>query len=160
MVIGGRSVESSDGRYIDVENPANRTTIGQVPRAAADDIDSAVRRAAAAFEAWRLVVPRDRGRLLSSIADAMEAELETLGRTVAQETGKAIRTQARPEVKSAIDVFRYFGGVTSELKGETVPPGEHVLSYTQQSGIGREYSLEGMLDSFTQRKSVTVNLRY
>jgi betaine-aldehyde dehydrogenase len=30
----------------------------------------------------------------------------------------------------------------------------------KQSGIGREYSLEGMLDSFTQRKSVTVNLRY
>jgi hypothetical protein len=65
MVIGGRSVESSDGRYIDVENPANRTTIGQVPRATADDIDSAVRGAAAAFEAWRLVVPRDRGWLLS-----------------------------------------------------------------------------------------------
>jgi acyl-CoA reductase-like NAD-dependent aldehyde dehydrogenase len=28
----------------------------------------------------------------------------------------------------------------------------------KQSGIGREYSLEGMLDSFTQRKCVTVNL--
>ena len=28
----------------------------------------------------------------------------------------------------------------------------------KQSGIGREFSLEGMLDSFTQRKSVTVNL--
>jgi acyl-CoA reductase-like NAD-dependent aldehyde dehydrogenase len=28
----------------------------------------------------------------------------------------------------------------------------------KQSGIGREQSLEGMLDSFTQRKSVTVNL--
>ena len=136
MVIGGRSVESSDGRYIDVENPANRTTIGQVPRATADDIDSAVRGAAAAFEAWRLVVPRDRGRLLSSIADAMEAELETLARTVAQETGNAIRTQARPEVKSAIDVFRYFGGVASELKGETVPLGEHVLSYTRREPIG------------------------
>jgi acyl-CoA reductase-like NAD-dependent aldehyde dehydrogenase len=26
------------------------------------------------------------------------------------------------------------------------------------SGIGREFSLEGMLDSFTQRKNVTVNL--
>jgi betaine-aldehyde dehydrogenase len=136
MVIGGRSVESSDGRYIDVENPANRTTIGQVPRATADDIDSAVRGAATAFEAWRLVVPRDRGRLLSNIADALEAELETLGRTVAQETGNAIRTQARPEVKSAIDVFRYFGGVTSELKGETVPLGEHVLSYTRREPIG------------------------
>ena len=29
---------------------------------------------------------------------------------------------------------------------------------TKQSGIGREFSLEGMLDSFTQKKSVTVNL--
>jgi acyl-CoA reductase-like NAD-dependent aldehyde dehydrogenase len=28
----------------------------------------------------------------------------------------------------------------------------------KQSGIGREFSLEGMLDSFTQRKNVTVNL--
>jgi betaine-aldehyde dehydrogenase len=29
----------------------------------------------------------------------------------------------------------------------------------KQSGIGREFSLEGMLDSYTQRKCVTVNLR-
>jgi betaine-aldehyde dehydrogenase len=28
------------------------------------------------------------------------------------------------------------------------------------SGIGREYSLEGMLDSFTQRKTVTINLNF
>ena len=28
----------------------------------------------------------------------------------------------------------------------------------KQSGIGREFSLEGMIDSFTQKKSVTVNL--
>ena len=35
----------------------------------------------------------------------------------------------------------------------------HSYGGFKQSGIGREYSLEGMLDSFTQRKSVTVNLR-
>ena len=28
----------------------------------------------------------------------------------------------------------------------------------KESGIGREFSLEGILDSYTQRKSVTVNL--
>src|SRR6185503_3102485 len=88
------------------------------------------------FEAWRLVAPRDRGRLLSKIADAMEAELESLSRTVAEETGNALRTQARPEVKSAADVFRYFGGVAGEIKGETVPLGEHVLSYTRREPIG------------------------
>jgi acyl-CoA reductase-like NAD-dependent aldehyde dehydrogenase len=31
-------------------------------------------------------------------------------------------------------------------------------SYGKQSGIGRKFSLEGMLGSFTQRKNITVNL--
>jgi betaine-aldehyde dehydrogenase len=136
MLIDGQSVESSDGQYIDVENPANRTTVAQVPRATDADVDVAVRKAAAAFESWRIVAPRDRGRLLSKIADAVETELESIARTVATETGNAIRTQARPEVTAAIDVLRYFGGVASELKGETVPLGEHVLSYTRREPIG------------------------
>jgi acyl-CoA reductase-like NAD-dependent aldehyde dehydrogenase len=38
-------------------------------------------------------------------------------------------------------------------------PGHSYGGY-KQSGIGREFSLEGMLDSFTQRKSVTVNLQF
>ena len=136
MVINARSVEASAGRYLDIENPAHRTVIGEVPRATGADVDTAVRAAAAAFETWRLVAPRERGRLLSRIADAVEAEVESIARTVALETGNAIRTQARPEVKSAVDVLRYFGGVASELKGETVPLGEHVLSYTRREPIG------------------------
>jgi betaine-aldehyde dehydrogenase len=136
MLIGGKPAESSDGRFIDIENPANRTVIGEVPRATDADVDRAVRAAATAFEAWRLVAPRDRGRALLKIADAVEAEVESIARTVALETGNAIRTQARPEVKSTVEVIRYFGGVVSELKGETVPLGEHVLSYTRREPIG------------------------
>jgi betaine-aldehyde dehydrogenase len=136
MLIGGQPAESSDGRFIDIENPANRTVFGEVPRATDADVDKAVRGAATAFEAWRLVAPRDRGRALLKIADAVEAEVESIARTVALETGNAIRTQARPEVKSTADVIRYFGGVVSELKGETVPLGEHVLSYTRREPIG------------------------
>src|SRR2546425_5253114 len=38
-------------------------------------------------------------------------------------------------------------------------PGQSYGGY-KQSGIGREYSLEGMLDSYTQRKNVTINLSF
>jgi acyl-CoA reductase-like NAD-dependent aldehyde dehydrogenase len=38
-------------------------------------------------------------------------------------------------------------------------PGQSYGGY-KQSGMGREYSLEGMLESYTQRKSVTINLRF
>ena len=44
------------------------------------------------------------------------------------------------------------------IRGSGSFPGQSYGGY-KQSGIGREYSLEGMLDSYTQRKSVTVNLQ-
>src|SRR5215471_12765322 len=53
-----------------------------------------------AFPAWSRMVPRERGRLLARIADALEARVEELARTIALETGNALRTQARPEAKT------------------------------------------------------------
>ena len=136
MCIGGEARHSASGAFIDVENPANHTIVGRVPRAADADVDAAVRAAASAFEQWRGVAPRDRGRALVQIADALDADLESIARILALETGNAIRPQARPEVRGAADVFRYFGGLASELKGETIPLGEHVLSYTRREPIG------------------------
>ena len=136
MIIDGKAVDAQDGRVIDVENPANRQVIAQVPRGGEADVDRAVKSAAKAFETWREVPPRDRGRLLMRIADAVEAEIEPIARTVALETGNAIRTQARGEMKVTADVFRYFGGLASEAKGETIPLGENMLCYTRREPIG------------------------
>ena len=136
MLIEGRWEGSADGRLLPVENPADRRVIGQVPRAGAPDVDRAVRAATKAFEAWKRMPPRERGRLLTRIADAMEAESEAIARLIATETGNALRTQSRPEAKATAEFFRYFGGLASEVKGETVPLGEHVLSYTRREPIG------------------------
>ena len=38
--------------------------------------------------------------------------------------------------------------------------GEKVKALKLESGIGREFSLECMLDSYTQRKNVTINLTH
>lgn len=137
MLIGGEWVDSADGRTFDVETPARRgSVIAQVPRAGAEDVDRAVKAAGAAFPSWRSVAPRDRGRILARIADDVEAAIEDLARTLAAETGNAIRTQARPEAKTVADVFRYFGGLGGELKGETVPLGETMFSYTRREPFG------------------------
>lgn len=136
MLIGGEWVGSADGRELPVEAPGTRTTIANVPRGGVEDIDRAAKAAAAAFPAWSRMAPRERGRLLQQIADRLENRVEDLARCLAEETGNAIRTQARGEAKSAVDIFRYFGGLASELKGETIPLGEHVLSYTRREPIG------------------------
>ena len=36
----------------------------------------------------------------------------------------------------------------------------HSYGGYKESGIGREFSLEGMLESYTQRKNVTINLTH
>lgn len=136
MLIGGQRVDSACGETIAVENPANRSTIAHVPRGQREDVDSAVEGAAAAFESWRKVNPRDRGRMLLKIADALEARVEDLARIIAEETGNALRTQARPEAALTADIFRYYGGLASEIKGETLPLGESTLSYSRREPIG------------------------
>src|SRR5690242_244325 len=136
MLIGGEWVDSAAGEVLEVEDPAHRTPIAVVPRGRAEDVARAVKAAAGAFPAWSRTVPRDRGRLLARIADALEARLEELARTIALETGNALRTQARPEAKTTVDILRYFGGLAGELKGETIPLGEQVLSYTRREPLG------------------------
>jgi betaine-aldehyde dehydrogenase len=136
MLIDGEWVRAVNGQELTVEAPGTRTSIASIPRGGAEDIDRAVKAAARAFPAWMRVAPRDRGRLLQQIADAMEVRVEELSRIIAEETGNALRTQARGEAKGAVDIFRYFGGLASELKGETIPLGENVLSYTRREPLG------------------------
>jgi betaine-aldehyde dehydrogenase len=136
MLVGGQWIDSASGQHFAVENPANRTSVAEVPRAAAADVDAAVAAAQKAFPGWKNTVPRERGKLLLRIAEAIQARAEELARTIALETGNALRTQARGEAGMTADIFRYFGGLASELKGETVPLGEHVLSYTRREPLG------------------------
>jgi len=136
MLIDGTWVDSLSGASLSVENPAKRTPVAEVPRGDAADVDSAVAAAARAFPARSKVAPRDRGRLLLRVADTLETRSEEMARTIALETGNALRTQARPEARLAADIFRYFGGLAGELKGETIPLGEQVLSYTRREPIG------------------------
>jgi betaine-aldehyde dehydrogenase len=137
MLVDGDWVGSTDGQFIPVENPSRRGTLaGEVPRAKAEDVDRAVKAASKAFEKWKRVSPRDRGKLMLKIADALEAKTNEIARTISIETGNAIRTQSRPEAMLTVDLFRYFGGVASELKGETIPLGENLLSYSRREPIG------------------------
>jgi len=63
-----------------------------------------------------------------------------------RDIGRALRTAHRIEA-----------GWVQINQGLGQTPG-HSYGGVKQSGIGREFSLEGMLDSFTQRKNVTINL--
>ncbi len=136
MLIDGKMVDAASGATINIESPSTREIFATVPRGNAEDVNRAVAAASKALPEWSKIAPRERGKILLKIAEAIEADIENLAKIIARETGNAIRTQARPESTLVADVFRYFGGLGSELKGETIPLGDNVLSYTRREPLG------------------------
>jgi betaine-aldehyde dehydrogenase len=136
MLVGGAWVEAADGDRFEVENPSRRTALATVPRGRSADCDRAVRAAARAFPGWAKTPPRERGRALQRVADAIVVRAEELAQVCAAETGNAIRTQTRPEAHGAADVIRFFGSAAAEQKGQVLPHGEGILSYTRHEPYG------------------------
>jgi delta 1-pyrroline-5-carboxylate dehydrogenase len=70
MLIRGEWVGSASGEWLEVEDPAHRRPVAEVPRGRSQDVACAVKAAADAFPAWSRTVPREHGRLLARIAEA------------------------------------------------------------------------------------------
>lgn len=135
-LIGGEWVRPVSGRTMAVENPCRRDTVAMVGAAGARDVDAAVAAAKAAFPAWRRMAARSRGALLTELGNRVAAHVEEIAKVLAAETGNALRTQSRPEVASTAEVLRYYGGVVCEQKGETLPLGPGIFSYTTREPLG------------------------
>jgi acyl-CoA reductase-like NAD-dependent aldehyde dehydrogenase len=105
---------------IGVVEPATAEVMAEVPRAGVEETDAAVARAKAAFPGWRAVSPPDRARLLRGLADALEAELDTLATLEARNAGKPI-SDARGEMGMVVETFRYYAGAPERLLGHTIP---------------------------------------
>jgi betaine-aldehyde dehydrogenase len=137
MLIDGQWVPADNGEFLSVEDPGQKgNEAGQVPRGGSAEVDRAVTAAAKAFPAWRDTPARERGKAMLKIADSLESQVEDFARLYTLETGNAIATQSRGETMLTADMFRYFGGIASEIKGEVIPLGENLFSYTRREPLG------------------------
>jgi acyl-CoA reductase-like NAD-dependent aldehyde dehydrogenase len=105
---------------IAVLEPATGGLLAELPAAGRAEVDAAVARARAAFPAWRAVAPGDRAALLRSLAEVVDAHAEELSVLEARDAGHAI-ADARGEVASVAEVFRYYAGAPERLLGDTIP---------------------------------------
>jgi RHH-type proline utilization regulon transcriptional repressor/proline dehydrogenase/delta 1-pyrroline-5-carboxylate dehydrogenase len=91
-----------------VLNPADhRDLVGHVIEADADDVASALARAAAYALAWQAVAPADRAEILARAADLLELHRFELMALAIREAGKSV-PNAIAEVREAVDFLRYY----------------------------------------------------
>lgn len=135
-LIGGALVPARSGRTFAVVNPASGEEVARAAEGDAADVEATVADAARAQKDWARMPARKRGALVASCAALLTAHIEELGRLIALETGKALRTESRVEAGTVADIFAFFGGLGGELKGESVPFEPDVLSVTVREPLG------------------------
>src|SRR5690242_588980 len=135
--VDGREIEAGGGAMLDVRNPATGEVIAQIPNSTADDIDLAMASARAAFEGkdWGGMDTRARARLVNRLADAFEANLDTLYRLETLNNGRPVN-ETRAQLSRLPDFFRYYAGLALARRDAVIPVEGSYLNYTLRTPIG------------------------
>jgi aldehyde dehydrogenase (NAD+) len=135
--INGEFRDSSNGKTIDVVNPATEEVIAQVPASTKEDVDAAVQAARAAFEGpWSKLSPRERGRLVYKLGERLMERADEIATLETLHNGKPIFESRQIEIPAAADCLQYFAGWADKIHGETLPLKDNYFTYTLREPIG------------------------
>ncbi|KAI8651732.1 Aldedh domain-containing protein [Fusarium keratoplasticum] len=137
LFINNEFVAARSGETIDAVNPFNESVIARVHAAGAKDVDTAVQAAREAFNGpWGEVTCTERGRLLSRLADLVEAQAETLATVESWDGGKPFHVALQEDVQEVIAVFRYYAGYADKLHGQVIETEKNQHVFTTREPIG------------------------
>lgn len=118
--IDGAWVESQANKTFETINPATEEVLGTVALSDADDVNTAVSAAKAAYHKWRLTPAPRRGEILFRVAEILKERKDELAELMTKEMGKIVAETAG-DVQEAIDMAYYMGGEGRRLMGYTAP---------------------------------------
>ncbi len=136
--IGGEWVPAISGAKYSTFNPADRREIvAEYPRSGAQETIQALDAAQKAFSSWGSSTAVARGRILSKTSQILEQKKNELASALTREEGKTL-AESIGEVQRAIDIFRFFGGLSYTLGGQTIPhdlPQNLLMTMRQALGV-------------------------
>ncbi|MGA5797764.1 aldehyde dehydrogenase family protein [Streptomyces cellulosae] len=133
LVAGEEAVGDGFERY----NPADPAELVAVaPTSGAEAVDAALTAAAEAQPGWAALPAPARGAILLDAAEILRGRHEEAARDLVREEGKTL-TEARGEVRRAIDVLRFFGSEGWRLGGQVLPSSlPDIMVHTRREPVG------------------------
>jgi len=136
--IGGKPWTGSEpGQRGDIYNPATGQVTGTVDFAGQDEVDAAVRAAAAAFPQWRDTSLVKRAAVMFAFRELVRSHAAELAALISAEHGK-VGSDAAGEVARGLEVVEFACGMPHLLKGafsENVSTGVDAYSIRQPLGV-------------------------
>jgi aldehyde dehydrogenase (NAD+) len=137
LLINNEWRDASGGKTMEVINPATEDVIATVASADKNDVDAAVSAARAALSGpWGKMSARERGRLVSKLADRLMEKADEVARLETLHNGKPIFESRQIEIPAAAECLEYFAGWADKVMGETIPVKGNYLTYTLREPLG------------------------
>src|SRR6266849_6634844 len=137
LLINNEWRDASGGKTMEVINPATEEVIATVASAGKSDVDEAVTAARAALNGpWGKMSARERGRLVSKLADRLLELADEVAKLETLHNGKPIFESRKIEIPAAAECFEYYGGWADKIHGETIPVNGKYLTYTLREPLG------------------------
>lgn len=136
LYIGGEWVPAQAGGTVRSVDPTTEQVVTEVADADVADVARAVAAATAAAADWAALGWQTRARLLGNLADAVAAHADEFARMDAVDAGIPVDGMAK-DVDNAVNTMRYFAGLASELKGQTIeaPGGGFNMTLREPYGV-------------------------
>ncbi|WP_328382385.1 aldehyde dehydrogenase family protein [Micromonospora zamorensis] len=112
--IGGETVAGSAGT-LPVVNPATGEVVAETPAGTADDVDSAVAAARAAFPAWAATTPQHRADVLRRLGAGLAARTEEIAQAITAEMGSPIGMSRTAQVAFPAAVVESVAGLADDF---------------------------------------------
>lgn len=134
--IDGALHEPRSGRWMDNINPATGAVYSQIPDSDAQDVQTAVDAAEAAFPAWSVTPAEERFKVLNRIADLIDQNLDALALAETNDNGKPLWLSKRVDIPRASSNFRFFATGSMHVSTESHSMEDKAINYTLRQPIG------------------------
>lgn len=118
--IAGKWEDSATDHFEEVYNPASGEVLAQVPFSGKEEVNAAVKAAAAAFPGWSSTPVVERARVMFRFQNLLFQHQEELARLVTRENGKNIN-EATAEVLRGTEMVEFAAGMPTLLMGDVLP---------------------------------------
>ena len=136
-LIGGRWVEATSGKVIEVRSPSNGEVVGHVPALGAGETRQAIEAAQAAFPAWRAMLAKERSAVLRRLFQLMLDNTDDLAAIMTAEQGKPL-AESKGEIAYAASFIEWFAEEGKRVYGDVIPAprgGQRVIVTKEPIGV-------------------------
>jgi acyl-CoA reductase-like NAD-dependent aldehyde dehydrogenase len=152
VFVGGEWTRLPHDNRIDNVSPIDGSLIGYVPAANGDDLQRAVEEIRPALEGWAAKSTSERAKYLDWLGEAILAHEDEIVELENIDSG-LITKSARADVRECLSRLRFYAGMASEIKGDTLPSAGDAFAFT----LREPYGIVARITAFNHPFSFAVN---